>query len=275
MDSSATSTALQPNFSASSSSSWLANNGGATTNKLDGICKRLWSSKCRNGNGTTAKEKRFRCSDFTIDHLLFTAPAEGRQNAAERKEQKRQPKRTKTATNGIGTGQMTAQNDGNSERKSQRQQTVPNTVEQQIAKYPAFLSSSAPSSIFPPMASPPPLLLAPPNWTTTAKTMEEKLKQNNYWMLMTATTTTDDRKLGDEAVDFEECKSNRNGKNGSSFGGDCPRQFCKLKKRTHFHCNICDHGFSSKQRMSAHLLKHSSTANSDVTKLTDKNGHKL
>lgn len=36
----------------------------------------------------------------------------------------------------------------------------------------------------------------------------------------------------------------------------CGRPFCKLKKKEHFHCHICNQAFSEQEKLKPHLLKH-------------------
>lgn len=39
----------------------------------------------------------------------------------------------------------------------------------------------------------------------------------------------------------------------------CLRPFCKLKKKTHSHCDLCNQAFTDEARLKAHYLKHQST----------------
>lgn len=40
---------------------------------------------------------------------------------------------------------------------------------------------------------------------------------------------------------------------------NCDRPFCKLKKKTHHHCDLCNQAFSDAARLEIHVLKHQST----------------
>ena len=36
----------------------------------------------------------------------------------------------------------------------------------------------------------------------------------------------------------------------------CGRPFCKLKRRPHYHCNLCNQGFTEKDKLETHLKRH-------------------
>lgn len=36
----------------------------------------------------------------------------------------------------------------------------------------------------------------------------------------------------------------------------CGRPFCKLKRRQHFHCELCNQAFSESEKLQAHLERH-------------------
>jgi hypothetical protein len=36
----------------------------------------------------------------------------------------------------------------------------------------------------------------------------------------------------------------------------CGRPFCKLKRRAHYHCNLCNQGFTEKDKLESHLKRH-------------------
>jgi len=36
----------------------------------------------------------------------------------------------------------------------------------------------------------------------------------------------------------------------------CGRPFCKLKRRAHYHCNLCNQGFTEKDKLEVHLKRH-------------------
>ncbi|RCN30442.1 zinc finger, C2H2 type, partial [Ancylostoma caninum] len=42
----------------------------------------------------------------------------------------------------------------------------------------------------------------------------------------------------------------------------CSRPFCKLKKKQlHFHCSVCDQGFSDRSKFRLHAVKHKNSLN--------------
>ena len=53
----------------------------------------------------------------------------------------------------------------------------------------------------------------------------------------------------------------QNSKMHFSTTENCGRPFCKLKKRDHFHCSLCNQAFSDNARLSHHWLKHVNKAN--------------
>ena len=58
------------------------------------------------------------------------------------------------------------------------------------------------------------------------------------------------------------------------YGPDnaCGRPFCKLKKKEHYHCNICNQAFSELERLQPHIEKHSTGAISPLGAITQHNG---
>ena len=45
----------------------------------------------------------------------------------------------------------------------------------------------------------------------------------------------------------------------------CGRPFCKLKRRPHYHCNLCNQGFTEKDKLETHLKRHTEPPTNSVS----------
>ncbi|OTF74275.1 hypothetical protein BLA29_007704, partial [Euroglyphus maynei] len=68
---------------------------------------------------------------------------------------------------------------------------------------------------------------------------------------MTSTTTSSSGIINDDIIKLHPIYDGKNDRN-------CQSPFCKLKRRQHLHCNICNQAFTSYDRLIPHFTKHQS-----------------